>query len=51
MIFVTKPYKSGVEYVRSLIEDAPDIDPESMRPEEGWISVKDRLPAERKNTK
>lgn len=44
MIFVTKPYKSGVEYVRSLIEDAPDIDPESMRPEEGWISVKDRLP-------
>ena len=37
-------YKAGVEYVRSLIEDAPAINPESMRPEEEWISVKDRLP-------
>jgi hypothetical protein len=38
-------YKSGVEYVRSLIEDAPAIKPESMRHEKEWISVKDRLPA------
>nr|DAV51147.1 MAG TPA: Protein of unknown function (DUF551) [Bacteriophage sp.] len=37
-------YKAGVEYVRSLIEDAPDIKPESMRHDEEWISVKDRLP-------
>ena len=37
-------YKAGVEYVRSLIEDAPAINPEFMRPEEEWISVKDRLP-------
>lgn len=37
-------YKSGVEYVRSLIEDAPAIKPESMRHEKEWISVKDRLP-------
>ena len=25
-------YKAGVEYVRGLIEDAPTIDPESLRP-------------------
>lgn len=37
-------YKAGVEYVRSLIEDAPAIKPESMRHDEEWISVKDRLP-------
>ena len=37
-------YKAGVEYVHSLIDDAPAINPESMRPEEEWVSVKDRLP-------
>ncbi len=31
-------YKAGVEYVRGLIEDAPTIDPESMRPAAHWIS-------------
>lgn len=31
-------YKAGAEYVRSLIEDAPTIDPESMRPTAHWIS-------------
>jgi len=37
-------YKAGAEYVRSLIEDAPTIDPESLWPTAHWISVKDRLP-------
>lgn len=37
-------YKAGAEYVRSLIEDAPTIDPESLRPTAHWISVKDRPP-------
>lgn len=31
-------YKAGAEYVRSLIEDAPIIDPESLRPTAHWIS-------------
>ena len=30
-------YKAGVEYVRSLIEDAPTIDQESLRPTAHWI--------------
>lgn len=30
-------YKAGAEYVRSLIEDAPTIDPESLRPTAHWI--------------
>lgn len=30
-------YKSGAEYVRGLIEDAPTIDPESLRPTAEWI--------------
>lgn len=37
-------YKAGAEYVRSLIEDAPTIDPESLWPTAHWISVKDRPP-------
>ena len=37
-------YKAGAEYVRSLIEDAPTIDPEPLGPTAHWISVKDRLP-------
>lgn len=31
-------YKAGVEYVRSLIEDAPTIDQESLRPTAHWIN-------------
>lgn len=30
-------YKAGAEYVRGLIEDAPTIDPESLRPTAHWI--------------
>jgi hypothetical protein len=30
-------YKAGTEYVRSLIDDAPTIDPESLRPTAHWI--------------
>ena len=29
-------YEAGVEYVRGLIEDAPTIDPESLRPTAHW---------------
>lgn len=25
-------YKAGVEYVRGLVDDAPTVDPESLRP-------------------
>lgn len=32
-------YKAGVEYVRGLIEDAPTIDPESLRPTAHWIII------------
>lgn len=31
-------YKAGIEYVRSLIEDAPAISPESLWPMAHWIS-------------
>lgn len=34
-------YKSGAEYVRGLIEDAPTIDPESLRPTAEWIEAPD----------
>lgn len=34
-------YKAGAEYVRSLIEDAPTIDPESLRPTAEWIEAPD----------
>lgn len=37
-------YKNGAEYGRGLVDDAPTIDPESVRPTAHWISVKDRLP-------
>lgn len=30
-------YKAGSEYVRGLIEDAPTIDPETLRPTAHWI--------------
>ena len=30
-------YKAGAEYVRSLIEDAPTIDPESLQPTAHWV--------------
>lgn len=30
-------YKAGAEYVRGLIEDAPTINPESLRPTAHWI--------------
>lgn len=33
-------YKAGAEHVRSLIEDAPTIDPESLRPTAHWIHKK-----------
>ena len=29
-------YKAGVEYVRGLIDDAPTIDPETLRPTAYW---------------
>lgn len=31
-------YKSGAEYGRGLVDDAPTIDPESLRPTAHWIS-------------
>jgi hypothetical protein len=34
-------YKAGAEYVRSLIEDAPTIDPESLRLTAKWIEAPD----------
>lgn len=34
-------YKAGAEYVRGLIEDAPTIDPESLRPTAEWIEAPD----------
>lgn len=37
-------YKSGAEYGRGLVDDAPTIDPKSLRPTAQWISVKDRPP-------
>ena len=30
-------YKAGVEYVRGLVDDAPTVDPESLRPTAKWI--------------
>lgn len=30
--------------VKGVADDCPTIDPESMRPKEGWVSVKDMLP-------
>lgn len=27
-----RAYKAGVEYVRGLVDDAPTVDPESLRP-------------------
>lgn len=33
-------YKAGVEYVRGLIDDAPTIEPESLRPTAKWIVTK-----------
>lgn len=30
-------YKAGVEYVRGLVDDAPTVDPESLRPTAEWI--------------
>ena len=30
-------YKSGAEYGRGLVDDAPTIDPESLRPTAHWI--------------
>lgn len=37
-------YKSGAEYGRGLVDDAPTIDPRFLRPMEEWIRVKDRPP-------
>lgn len=37
-------YKSGAEYGRGLVDDAPTIDPRFLRPMEEWISVKDGPP-------
>lgn len=34
-------YKAGAEYVRSMIEDAPIIDPESLRPTAKWENEDD----------
>lgn len=34
-------YKAGVEYVRGLIEDAPTIDAESLRPTAQWENEDD----------
>ena len=31
-------YKAGVEYVHGMIEDAPTIDPETLRPTAHWIT-------------
>mgnify|MGYP000527085157 CR=1 FL=1 len=31
-------YKAGVEYVRGLIEDAPTIDPETLRHTAHWVN-------------
>lgn len=33
-------YKSGAEYGRGLVDDAPTIDPESLRPTAHWIVTK-----------
>lgn len=33
-------YKSGAEYGRGLVDDAPTIDPESLRPTAKWIVTK-----------
>lgn len=30
-------YKSGAEYGRGLVDDAPTIDPESLRPTAHWV--------------
>lgn len=34
-------YKSGAEYGRGLVDDAPTIDPESLRPTAHWINEED----------
>lgn len=34
-------YNAGAEYVRGLIEDAPTIDPESLRPTAYWKRIQD----------
>ena len=40
----TRFYSGTYAEIERAIDTAPTIDPESMRPEEEWISVKDRLP-------
>ena len=37
-------YKSGAEYGRGLVDNAPTIDPESLRPTAEWISIEGRPP-------
>lgn len=34
-------YKAGVEYVRGLVDDAPTVDPESLRPTAEWENEDD----------
>lgn len=37
-------YDAGMKFIVDEAKKAPIIDPESLRPTEEWISVKDRLP-------
>ena len=40
----TRFYSGTYAEIERAIDSAPTVDPESMRPAAGWISVKDRLP-------